>query len=102
MSPDFVVSSVITPSIPATTSAQAPFSLGPSNAEESAFVERRAPRDEFRGIERRQFANSHNELSAPARELAVAIDAFKLGHHRRFISFEEMLQVIESLGYRKV
>ena len=85
-----------------TNSVETPFALGPTTQEEESFVERRTPRDEFRGIERRQFSNSHSELSVPARELAVAIDAFKLGHHRRFISFEEMLQVIEALGYRKV
>lgn len=78
------------------------FTLGPSSEPaDAAFVERRAPRDEFRGLERRQFSNSHSELSPAARELAMAIDAFKLGHHRRFINFEEMLSVIESLGYRK-
>jgi hypothetical protein len=76
------------------------FSLGPI-VEDDSFVERRAPHEDFRGLERRQFSNSHSELSSAARELALAIDAFKLGHHRRFISFEEMLHVIESLGYRK-
>ncbi len=51
--------------------------------------------------ERRQFTNSHDELSQPARELAQAIDGYKLRHRRRFITFEEMLSVIQSLGYRK-
>lgn len=51
--------------------------------------------------ERRQFSNSHEELSANARELAVAIDEYKLRHRRRFITFEEMLSLIESLGYAK-
>jgi hypothetical protein len=51
--------------------------------------------------ERRQFTNSHDELSQPARELAQAIDGYKLRHRRRFITFEEMLGVIQSLGYRK-
>jgi hypothetical protein len=51
--------------------------------------------------ERRQFTNSHDELSQPARELAQAIDSYKLRHRRRFITFEEMLAVIQSLGYRK-
>jgi hypothetical protein len=53
------------------------------------------------GAERRQFANSHDELSPKARELAVAIDEYKLRHRRRFITFEEMLYVIEQLGYVK-
>ena len=54
-----------------------------------------------RNVERRQFANSHAELSPDARELAVAIDEYKLHHRRRFITYEEMLSVIGSLGYRK-
>lgn len=51
--------------------------------------------------ERRQFTNSHDELSPNARELAMAIDEYKLRHRRRFITFEEMLGVVESLGYTK-
>ncbi|QDU27810.1 hypothetical protein ETAA8_29010 [Anatilimnocola aggregata] len=53
------------------------------------------------GRERRQFANSHDELSPDARELALAIDAYKLMHRRRFITFEEMLSVMKELGYQK-
>jgi hypothetical protein len=51
--------------------------------------------------ERRQFANSHDELSPDAKELAQAIDGYKLRHRRRFITFEEMLSVITSLGYHR-
>jgi hypothetical protein len=51
--------------------------------------------------ERRQFANSHEELSPDARELAQAIDSYKLMHRRRFITYEEMLAVVKSLGYRR-
>jgi hypothetical protein len=51
--------------------------------------------------ERRQFANSHNELSPDAAELAQAIDAYKVRHRRRFITFEEMLGVVKSLGYSR-
>ena len=51
--------------------------------------------------ERRQFADSHDELSAEAKELARAIDAYKLMHRRRFITHEEMLHVFKSLGYRR-
>jgi len=53
------------------------------------------------GVERRQFANSHSELSPAAKELADAIDEYKLLHRRRFITYEEMLGVVLSLGYRK-
>ncbi len=51
--------------------------------------------------ERRQFTNSHEELSPSARELALAIDQYKLHHRRRFITYEEMLSVMTTLGYRK-
>jgi hypothetical protein len=52
-------------------------------------------------MERRQFSNSHSELSPEAKELAAAIDEYKLVHRRRFITFEEMLGVVRSLGYHK-
>jgi hypothetical protein len=52
--------------------------------------------------ERRQFANSYEELTPEARELAQAIDSYKLIHRRRFITYEEMLAVVKSLGYKRV
>lgn len=52
-------------------------------------------------VERRQFADSHSELSPEARELAAAIDDYKRRHRRRFITHEEMVIVIKSLGYHK-
>lgn len=70
----------------------------------ASFVERRSSGTavaDRAARERRQFANSHDELSPAAQELARAIDGYKLMHRRRFITFEEMLSVIESLGYRK-
>ncbi len=51
--------------------------------------------------DRRQFTNCHDELSPGARELAIAIDQYKLRHRRRFITYEEMLAVITTLGYHK-
>ena len=66
------------------------------------FVDRRVPRTgDSPGVERRQFTNSHDELSPDARELAQAIDAYKLHHRRRFITYEEMHTLITSLGYAK-
>jgi hypothetical protein len=53
------------------------------------------------GSERRQFADSHEALSPDARELAMAVDAYKLRHRRRFITYEEMLTVLKTLGYKK-
>ena len=51
--------------------------------------------------ERRQFANSHDGLSPEAAELARSIDEYKLRHRRRFITYEEMLSIITSLGYHQ-
>lgn len=67
------------------------------------FVDRRnyGESSETPDKERRQFTNSHDELSPDARELAQAIDSYKLIHRRRFITYEEMLSVVKSLGYRK-
>lgn len=51
--------------------------------------------------ERRQFANNHGHLSPAARELAEAIDRYKLWHRRRFIDCEEILAIVLQLGYRQ-
>jgi hypothetical protein len=67
------------------------------------FVERRSPAavEQMPICERRQFANSHDDLSPEAAELARSIDQYKLLHRRRFITFEEMLSVVKSLGYHR-
>ena len=69
----------------------------------TSFVDRRNNDSDRQtpAFERRQFTNSHEELSPPARELARSIDEYKLRHRRRFIPYEEMLGVIQQLGYRK-
>ena len=69
---------------------------------QTAFQDRREPSTGTTpAVERRQFANSHDTLSPAARELATAIDEYKLRHRRRFITYEEMLNVVTSLGYTK-
>ncbi|MCA9247661.1 MAG: hypothetical protein KDA42_11110 [Planctomycetales bacterium] len=72
-------------------------------ASTSAFIDRRSavPSTNMPARERRQFTNSYEELSPAASELAMAIDQYKLVHRRRFITYEEMLHVIKSLGYTK-
>lgn len=69
----------------------------------SKFVDRRDSEVQpgYQGPERRQFSDSREHLSLDAQELAEAIDAYKLQHRRRFITFEEMLHIITSLGYVK-
>lgn len=72
---------------------------GPS--ESGDFVDRRRQDGAQGGSERRQFGSSHEGLSEAGRELALAIDQYKLQHHRRYITCDEMLHVISSLGYSK-
>ncbi len=66
----------------------------------SEFVDRRATAEPT-FVERRQFTNSHDELTPEVRELAQAIDQYKLQHRRRFISYDEMFSVMQQLGYHK-
>jgi len=74
-----------------------------ATAPSETFVDRRGPVPTSDGplFERRQFANSYDELSPEAAELARAIDGYKVQHRRRFVTFEEMLGVIKSLGYSR-
>jgi hypothetical protein len=53
------------------------------------------------GPERRQFQDSRSEARPEVVELAEAVDHYKLRHRRRFITFEELYDVIAGLGYRK-
>lgn len=71
--------------------------------ENDSFVDRRGPIHlaDQPLFERRQFANSYEELSPEAADLARAIDGYKVQHRRRFVTFEEMLSVIKSLGYTR-
>jgi len=66
-----------------------------------SFVDRRQNMGIPPGVERRQFSNHYGDLSSETRELATAIDQYKLMHRRRFITYDEMLAVIKSLGYHK-
>ena len=68
---------------------------------QQTFVDRRQNAGLPPGVERRQFSNTYGELSVESRELAVAIDQYKLMHRRRFITYDEMLAVIKTLGYHK-
>jgi hypothetical protein len=51
--------------------------------------------------ERRQFADGRDGTRPEVKELAEAVDQYKLRHRRRFITFEELYDVMASLGYRK-
>lgn len=51
--------------------------------------------------ERRQFGNSYHNLSEDGKKLAEAIDTYKLEHHRRYITTDELLGVLGRLGYKR-
>lgn len=79
-----------------------PVQGSPAPISTGGFVDRRSSDSGAAGgRERRQFANSHSELSPEAAELARAIDGYKLQHRRRFIDADELLEVVKSLGYSK-
>ncbi len=70
---------------------------------ELPFVDRRSydPIPSTPGIERRQFSNSYTELTPDAQELALASAEYKLVHRRRFVTYEEIMSIVKSLGYEK-
>ncbi len=62
----------------------------------NALVRRDSP-----GLERRQFSDNHDSLSDDAAELGRAVDQYKLENRRRYVSYEELLAIVQSLGYSK-
>ncbi len=53
------------------------------------------------GSERRQFRDGDRSARPEVSELANAVDDYKIARHRRFITFEELFDVMVSLGYHK-
>lgn len=72
-----------------------------ASEKQTAFVERRSAQDGPPGVERRQFADQRSDQRPEVRELADAVDQYKLRHRRRFVTFDELYNVITSLGYHK-
>lgn len=74
----------------------------PQTTAELPFVDRRQGRIEGQAPrERRQFQDSREAGRPEVNELAAAVDLYKVSHHRRFITFEELYDVMVSLGYHK-
>ncbi len=80
---------------------QATVEQQPSQTERPFVDRRQSSSDSTAGRERRQFQDSREAGRPEVNELAAAIDVYKLAHHRRFITFEELFDVMVSLGYRK-
>lgn len=69
--------------------------------QQAPFVDRRRASGESRGVERRQFSDARDSGRPEVDELALAVDQYKMLHRRRFITYEELYEVIASLGYHK-
>lgn len=65
------------------------------------FVDRRSVPAGAPGVERRQFSATRDSERPEVNELAEAIDQYKLTHRRRFITVEELYDVMMSLGYNR-
>jgi len=67
------------------------------------FVDRRSNDQGHQGGagERRQFRDGNRSSRPEVAELANAIDDYKITHRRRFITFEELFDVMASLGYHR-
>jgi hypothetical protein len=66
------------------------------------FVDRRASGEARDGApERRQFRSTPDASRPEVAEFAAAVDAYKARHRRRFITFDELFDVMTELGYHK-
>lgn len=74
----------------------------PAEQNSVSFVDRRKRSEDGNApSERRQFSDGHRSDRPEVDELAKAIDAYKVKNRRRFITFEEIYDVMTSLGYHK-
>jgi len=69
--------------------------------QQTPYLDRRNAQAGPPGVERRQFSDSRDADRPEVRELAEAVDQYKLLHRRRFVTFDELYDVIVSLGYHK-
>ena len=74
-----------------------------ASVEDRNFVDRRnaGANTTVAGFERRQFRDGNRSARPEVAEFADAIDEYKITHRRRFVTFEELFDVMASLGYHK-
>jgi hypothetical protein len=77
------------------------FESGQQHVGDTNFMERRKQPVGAPGVERRQFSDTRESARPEIDELAKAVDQYKLIHRRRFITFEELYDVMMSLGYHR-
>ena len=70
---------------------------------EVAFADRRSsnPETAAPSFERRQFQDGNRSERSEVVEFATAVDQYKIANRRRFITFDELFDVFESLGYHR-
>ena len=71
------------------------------NATSPDFVDRRRSPATAEGFERRQFQDGNRSCRAEVAEFSDAVDEYKIANRRRFITFDELFDVMVSLGYHK-
>ena len=72
------------------------------NPTSPGFVDRRASgAGGSSALERRQFQDGNRSDRPEVAEFANAVDNYKVSRRRRFITFEELYDVMVSLGYHK-
>jgi hypothetical protein len=62
---------------------------------------RQRSRSSQEGMERRQFGSNYSELTAAGAELGKAIDSYKVANRRRYVTYDEILLVLGTLGYER-
>jgi hypothetical protein len=62
---------------------------------------RQRSRSSQEGLERRQFSSNYSELSPAGAELGQAIDSYKVANRRRYVTYDEIIQVLSALGYHR-
>lgn len=65
------------------------------------FIERRRSTATAEGFERRQFQDGNRSSRPEVAEFADAVDEYKIANRRRFITFDELFDVMVTLGYHK-
>ena len=92
--------STATPPPPAAPATRT-FSDGQAAASAATFTDRRSVIGQSPGVERRQFAATRDSRRPEVNELAAAIDDYKLQNRRRFITVDELYDIVTGLGYRR-
>lgn len=77
-------------------------SVSPEHEDDLPLSDRRQrSRSSQDGMERRQFGSNYSELTTAGAELGKAIDSYKVANRRRYVTYDEILLVLGTLGYER-